>query len=113
MGIMATINLVLHSGNVNCGTMGTFLNSNVNSVILFKGAIAYKGKGHGESGYENGFAMINMANHLNVDIEFFLLKFVVSSTNSESVSTKVNVDDDNEIGCKERMKKGGGEVRRR
>ncbi|GLU21531.1 hypothetical protein SLE2022_376640 [Rubroshorea leprosula] len=95
-----------------CCTIGTFLSSDVKPVILFKGAIAHEGKGHGQSGYENGFAMINMADRLNVDIELILLKFATSSTNSESASVKVNGNDDNGIGCKERMKKGGGEVRR-
>ncbi|GLU21532.1 hypothetical protein SLE2022_376650 [Rubroshorea leprosula] len=91
VAIMAIINLELHSCNVNCDIIGTFLKGNINLVILSRGIVAHGGKDHNESNNKSGFTMIPMAYSLNVDMRFLLLKFAIVNTTSESASTRLKV----------------------
>lgn len=114
MGIAMAINLVRHYNNVNYDTTSMLLRGGVNLIVLFRGTVAYRGKGHGKNSCESGFAMIYMANTPDVNIGLLSLKFVVGNTNNEIDFVRMNGDGDgdSEIGCKERKKKGG-QVKRR
>ncbi|GLT28070.1 hypothetical protein SLA2020_030270 [Shorea laevis] len=99
VGIMATINLVLHSCDVNCDITGMFLKGSINLVILSRGIVAHGRKGHNESSNMSGFAMIPMVDSLDVDMRFLLLKFAIVNTTSESAFTRLKGEGDGGIGC--------------